>query len=61
MIWLWMTSAWELTFERTPEGGNYQIGVIGTLGATAFMTEMQVMQLEFPMLTIAQQLSYDFT
>ena len=36
MIWLWMTTAWDLTFTREPEGGSYQIGVIGTLGATAF-------------------------
>jgi len=57
MIWLWMTTLWNQTFARIepnqqPEG-SYQIGIIGTLGATAFSTEMTVMQLEVPMLTIA--------
>ena len=53
MIWLWMKTSWDLTFERSQNGGSYQIGVIGTLGATAFYDVMTTMQLEFPMLTIA--------
>lgn len=61
MLWLWMTTAWDLTFTRTPEGGSYQMGVIGTLGATAFSETMNTMSLEVPMLTIAEQLSLDFT
>ena len=44
MIWLWMTTLWDRTFARTEpvptvEGelpGSFQIGIIGTLGATAF-------------------------
>ena len=31
--------------------------MIGTLGATAFMTEMNTMSLEFPMLTMASQVN----
>ena len=58
MIWLWMDTLWNQTFSRIEPGqepeGSYQIGIIGTLGATAFSTEMTVMQLEFPMLTIAE-------
>ena len=57
LIWLWMTTAWDLTFERTQNGGNFQIGVIGTLGATAFATEMTTMSIEFPMLTMASQVN----
>ena len=60
MIWLWMTTAWDLTFTREPEGGSYQIGVIGTLGATAFSQTMNTMSLEVPMLTIATQLEIDY-
>ena len=31
MLWLWMRTAWDQTFELTEnyENGNYQIGVIG--------------------------------
>ena len=61
LIWLWMTTAWDLTFEQKQNGGNFQIGVIGTLGATAFSTEMTTMSLEFPMLTMASQVSSDVT
>ena len=55
-----MSTAWDLTFTRIPEGGSYQIGVIGTLGATAFSETMNTMNLELPMLTIAEQLSLDY-
>ena len=51
-----MNTAWNLTFEQSQNNGSYQIGVIGTLGATAFYDVMTTMQLEFPMLTFAQQL-----
>ena len=57
LIWLWMTTLWDQTFARVQDGGSYQIGIIGTLGATAFSQEMTTMNLEFPMLTIAQQLN----
>ena len=60
MIWLWMQTAWNLTFTREPEGGSYQIGVIGTLGATAMYDEMTTMRLEMPLLTIATAVENDF-
>ena len=60
MLWLWMKTAWDLTFARTQNGGSFQIGVIGTLGATAFNAEMTTMSLEMPMLTIATQMEQDF-
>ena len=53
LIWLWMKTAMKLTFEQQQNYGNYQIGVIGTLGAKAFRNVMTTMQLEFPMLTFA--------
>ena len=49
-----MKTAWNLTFEQSQNGGSYQIGVIGTLGATALYDVMTTMQLEFPMLTFAE-------
>ena len=52
-----MKTAWDLTFEQSQNGGSFQIGVIGTLGATALYDTMTVMQLEFPMLTLAEQIS----
>jgi hypothetical protein len=33
MIWLWIDTAWDFTFERIQDGGSSQIGVIGQLGA----------------------------
>ena len=55
VIWLWMDTAYNLTFARTQSKGDTQIGIIGTLGAAAFNTTINQMQLEVPMLTIAQQ------
>ena len=61
LLWLWMQTAWDLTFARTQTpGGSFQIGVIGTLGATAFSTEMTTMSLEFPMLTLSSVVAQDF-
>ena len=57
MLWLWMTTAKELTFEQFQNGGNFQTGVIGAIGAPAFMTEINTMSLEFPMLTLASQVN----
>ena len=56
-----MQSAYEMTFERTLDHGNYQIGVIGTMGANAFMDRILEMQLEFPMLTMAEELQSQYT
>jgi hypothetical protein len=53
MIWLWIDTAWDLTFERTQDGGNLQYGVIGQLGAQAFQLAMTTMRLEVPLMTYA--------
>lgn len=37
------------------------MGVIGTLGATAFNGEITTMSLEFPMLTLSSVIANDFT
>jgi hypothetical protein len=44
----------EQSFAREPDGGDKQIGIIGTLGATALWQSMTYMQLEFPPLIYAQ-------
>jgi len=51
-----METAWDLTFARTQDGGNLQIGVIGTLGATALSEVMDVMSLELGAMTYATAL-----
>ena len=56
MLWLWMETAWDLTFSRDDVGGSYQIGVIGTLGATAFGQVYAGMALEVPLITLAEQM-----
>ena len=54
VIWLWMDTAFNQTFARVQSGGDTEIGILGTLGATAFNMTMNQMQLEFPMLTISE-------
>ena len=56
VIWLWMDTAWNLTFARDQDGGDTQVGILGTLGASAFNVTINQMQLEVPMLTIAEEL-----
>ena len=60
-LWLWMETTWDLSFERTQDGGDRQIGTIGTLGATAFDQFMTIMSLEFPIMVYAEQMSLQFT
>ena len=61
VIWLWMDTAYNQTFARVQSGGDTEIGILGTLGATAFNVTMNQMQLEFPMLTISEQLVQDIS
>ena len=55
-MWLWLETAWDFTFERADIGGSYQIGVIGTLGATAFGKTYETMALEVPLIALAEQM-----
>ena len=56
-MWLWMETLFNNTIQRLDEtGGSFQMGILGTLGGTAFQTEMTTMNLEFPMLTMAKQM-----
>ena len=56
-MWLWMETLFNTTIQRLDEtGGSFQMGILGTLGGTAFQTEMTTMNLEFPMLTMAKQM-----
>ena len=48
MLCLWADELMDSSFARNPDGGDEQIGVIGTLGATALWQSMTLMQLEFP-------------
>ena len=40
VIWLWMDTAYDYTFARVQSGGDVEIGVLGTLGATALNVTM---------------------
>lgn len=35
-IWLWLSTAYDLTYSRIADGGNAQIGLISSIGASAF-------------------------
>ena len=58
LLWLWMQTAWNQTFSQ---GDNYQVGLIGSIGATALEETMTTMNLEFPMLIIAEAMNYNIT
>lgn len=49
-----MYTAKNITFERET---SYQMGVIGKLGSEAFKDTITNMKLDFPMLTIAEQMN----
>ena len=49
-----MDTAWNYTFSRTTLDGDTQLGIIGTLGASAFNVTMNQMQLEVPMFTLTE-------
>ena len=51
-----MDNAWNTTLVRTQDDGSLQSGFIAGMGAPAFDTTITTMQLEFPMLVIAQEM-----
>lgn len=59
-IWLWLNTAYELTYSRTKVGGDPQVGLISSIGAPAFEETMTIMQLEFPMFTYASQFNISY-
>lgn len=60
MIWLWLNTAYDLTYSRTADGGDAQVGLISSIGAPAFEETMTIMQLEFPMFTYASQFNISY-
>ena len=56
LLWLWLDQLYsDVVSRENLEGGNYQIGVMGTLGATGLQTGLTTMMLEVPLLTLADQ------
>ena len=47
-----MDTLFKETFQRQSDGGNIELGVMPTLGATVFKQYYEYMSLEFPMITI---------
>lgn len=60
MIWLWLETAFALTYSRAKHGGTPQMGLIASVGASAFEDTMTIMQLEFPMFTYASQFNISY-
>lgn len=56
MLYLWIDTLYQQTFQRIPEGGNLEYGVAPTLGATSFNQWMNVMRFEFPVIVYAHAL-----
>ena len=43
LLWLWLNTAYTLSFERTNDGGNSQYGIISGMGSEAFYDTMTTM------------------
>ena len=48
MVYLWIETLFEQTFQRVQDGGNIELGVMPSLGSQAFLQWMQVMRYEVP-------------
>ena len=60
LIWLWMSTLKNQTFERvSQEGGGLQMGQISQ-GAVALEQTMNTMSIEFPMFVIAKFIVDDY-
>lgn len=51
LIYMWLETLVEQTFQRQQDGGNKELGVMPSLGSTAFTKYMQYMSLEMPLIT----------
>lgn len=60
-IWLWLETAYTQTFSRVPDGGNSQVGFIGSLAASSLKETITTMQLELPMFTLASQFNISYS
>lgn len=60
LIYLWLYAAKEQGFARTESGGDYQLGVIGNIGARGMDSAITTMQLELPMLITGNTLAEEY-
>ena len=61
MMYLWMDTLVKETFQREREGGDVEMGVIPTLGSTAFKQYMEYMSLELPLIVHAHAFEQEQT
>lgn len=57
LIWLWLNTALQISYNRIPSGGMSQTGMIANIGAEGAANSFTIMQLEFPLLVMAQAFS----
>jgi hypothetical protein len=60
MIWLWLDTAYDMTYSRVQDGGNAQVGAISGIGANSLQDTMTIMMLELPMFTWASQFNISY-
>ena len=61
LIWLWLTTAYDKTFNRAGvPGSNSQTGIVGDLAASTLKETMTTMRLELPMFTLASQFNISY-
>jgi hypothetical protein len=58
MLYLWLTYLKSDTFQRIPEHGNTEIGVIGLLASQAMSQAINEMEIEVPTILYSQALNY---
>ena len=59
-MWLWLDTAYNMTYSRTQDGGNAQNGIIAGFGADSFYESMTLMQYEFPMFIMSSQFNISY-
>jgi len=60
LIWLWLDSAYTMSYSRLQDGGNPQYGIIAGMGSEAFYETMMTMQYELPMFIWSSQFNISY-
>jgi hypothetical protein len=60
MLWLWLDTAYNITFNRMDIGGNNQFGNVGVLASKTLKNTIATMQIELPMFILASQFNMTY-
>jgi hypothetical protein len=61
LLWLWLDTALNQSWNRIPDGGDSMMGNIGKLTADSMKDSITTMRLELPMFIYASQLNISYS